>query len=412
MNLKTFKKYSLRKRVFVIGGLLAVGGLVGWVVNRPEPAVVGYQTAVVERGTVVAAVAASGEILSANTFAITTKASGLVSEVFVKDGDEVVKGQPVMAITLDQDGEQELIQKYASYLSAQNSLASAKTRLLSLESTMLSQKQAFDEVKESTSYQTEAEKDDFRIAENGYQAAVETYHSQTQAITQSQSSLQNAWLAYQAVSPNVLAPASGKIVSLSFAAGMNTGAAETSGGARASQRVATIAVGGTPLGSFNLSEIDVTAVAVGQKAMITLDSLSDKTFTGEVVSVDRVGQVTSNVSQYPAVIKFDTASAEILPHMTATANIIIASKTDALLAPISAIVRQNGQDSARVLDGEQESLVPIEIGLKSDTQVEIISGVNEGDILIIGSRSTESSTGGGDPSPFGGGGGVLRMVPH
>lgn len=277
---------------------------------------------------------------------------------------------------------------------------------------MLSQKQAFDEVKESTSYQTEAEKDDFRIAENGYQAAVETYHSQTQAITQSQSSLQNAWLAYQAVSPNVLAPASGKIVSLSFAAGMNTGAAETSGGARASQRVATIAVGGTPLGSFNLSEIDVTAVAVGQKAMITLDSLSDKTFTGEVVSVDRVGQVTSNVSQYPAVIKFDTASAEILPHMTATANIIIASKTDALLAPISAIVRQNGQDSARVLDGEQESLVPIEIGLKSDTQVEIISGVNEGDILIIGSRSTESSTGGGDPSPFGGGGGVLRMVPH
>jgi len=192
---------------------------------------------------------------------------------------------------------------------------------------------------------------------------------------------------------------------------MDTGAAETSGGARASQRVATIAVEGHPLASFNLSEIDVAQIVVGQKATVTLDSLADKTFTGEVVSVDRVGKVTNNVAQYPVVVRFDTASPQILPNMAATANIVINTKDNALLIPSSAITNQNGQNLVRILKGNREVLSPVEVGLVSDTQTEILSGVSGGDLVITGTAST-SSSGESGSSPFGGGGGMMRIVPH
>ena len=172
-----------KKLLLLLVILVGIGGFFGWKTfskkDGEEPV---YQTAQVERGTIVSSVSASGGVISANVFEVTTKASGIVKGVFVKDGDEVVKGQKLMEITLDQDGEQELGQKYAAYLSARNSLESAKTRQLTLESTALSKKQAFEDVKESNSYQTESEQTDFHTAENDWLAAKETYENQQSVI--------------------------------------------------------------------------------------------------------------------------------------------------------------------------------------------------------------------------------------
>jgi multidrug efflux pump subunit AcrA (membrane-fusion protein) len=171
--------------------------------------------------------------------------------------------------------------------------------------------------------------------------------------------------------------------------------------------VATVETEGMPIVSVDLSEIDVSRVQIGQKATISIDSIPDKTFAGKVIGVDRIGETVSGVTQYPAIIQLDSSSDEILPNLTASASIIIERKNDVLLVPSGVIQLQGGQNYAKALVDGQQQFVPVEIGLTSDTQTEIISGLDEGDLVITGTTTIDSS----GASPFGGSGmgGMMRM---
>ena len=149
------------------------------------------------------------------------------------------------------------------------------------------------------------------------------------------------------------------------------------------------------------------------KVTVTLDSIADKTFTGEVATVDRVGTVSSNVTSYGANIKLDSGSEAILPNMAATAKIILQTKTDVLMVPSTALATQNNATVAKTLVNGSEVDVNVETGISSDTDTEIISGLTEGTTVIIGttSASTQSTT--TTRSVFsglgGGGGNAIRV---
>jgi len=151
-------------------------------------------------------------------------------------------------------------------------------------------------------------------------------------------------------------------------------------------------------------------VAIDQKATITLDSLSDKTFTGKVVGVDRIGQTTSGVTQYASIIQFDSSSLEILPNMAVTAIIIIEKKDNVLLVPSNVIQEKGGRSYAVVLVDDKQQFIPVETGLVSDTQTEIVSGLSEGDLVVTGAVSLTTKP--DDTSPFGtsGMGGMMKMA--
>ncbi|MEK7166055.1 MAG: efflux RND transporter periplasmic adaptor subunit [Patescibacteria group bacterium] len=177
---------------------------------------------------------------------------------------------------------------------------------------------------------------------------------------------------------------------------------ETSG-----QRVAVINSPGSTLATVNLSEIDVSHVKQGQKVTITADAIKDKTFTGSVVSVDQIGTVSGGVTSYPAILALDTEAKELLPHMAVNAAIILETKTDILLVPLAAVSTQDGQGFVMSLRNGQEIQLLVETGLTSDTQIEITSGLSEGDEIITGTISTTLPNSG--TSVFGGfGGGALR----
>ncbi len=153
---------------------------------------------------------------------------------------------------------------------------------------------------------------------------------------------------------------------------------------------------------MNLTEIDVPKVTIGDKTTVTFDALSGKTFAGKVISIDTVGTVTSGVTNYPAVIALDTANTQILPNMSATANIITATKDNVMLIPSSAVQTQNDVSAVRVMKNGKVSEVTVEIGLSSDTQTEIVSGITEGDTVVSSvTQSTGSSTSQTGQSPFG-----------
>ena len=97
--------------------------------------------------------------------------------------------------------------------------------------------------------------------------------------------------------------------------------------------------------------------------------------------------------------------------MAVNANIILDSKSDILLVPLNAVQSQNGQLTIRIMRNGQVENIPVETGLSSDTQTEIISGISEGDEIItnIIVPSNGSQTTGSSPFGGAGAGGIMRM---
>ncbi len=97
-----------------------------------------YKTEKVNRETIVQSVSASGQILSSSSFLINTQASGVVKKVYVRNGDYIKKGDKILDIELDTNGQKNYQQALNNYLSAKNNLDSAKATLYSLQSDLFS----------------------------------------------------------------------------------------------------------------------------------------------------------------------------------------------------------------------------------------------------------------------------------
>lgn len=399
--LEILKKFLSNRRRAVVIVLIVLCGFLGWrIILSKKAGEPQLQTTPVERGTIISSVSASGNVIVSNIINITTKASGIVREVYVEEGDEVSVGQEIAEIELDLEGQQSQAQAWSSYLSAKNSLETAKATQYSLQAAMFEKWDTFRELAESESYDTPEERSlpEFHIPEKEWLAAEAKYKNHQAEISQAQTAVNSAWLSYQEARSVITAPVSGTITGLMIAEGMQLGGELTSTGTRTSQRAAAIVSKGNPLASFNVSEIDVSLVESGQKVTITLDSIPDKTFTGKVVSVDKVGSITSGVTNYPIVIQFDTSSSQILPNMTATAEIIIEIKESVLWVPSQAVRTQAGQTIVKVLVNGRSQERQVEVGLETTSQAEIISGLSKGETVVVSEVVT------GEETTFGGGG--------
>lgn len=400
--LAKIKSLLMNKRVIAVGAIaiLMIGFMYRQNLSKSNSPT--YQTATVEKGTIISSVSTSGQMLSAGNTLITTQASGTIKNVFVKNGDTVVSGQKIIEISLDQQGLQKQSQAWASYLSAKNSLASANATQYSLQSAEFVANQKFMNDAVARNLVTT---DPTYIEQSAQWLAAEAqFKNQSAVIDQAQVAVNNSWLSYSVLSPVVTSPISGTISDLNVVPGMSINA-QGSGSSTTStinsSKIASILTNSLPIAQFNLSEADILKVQAGQKVTITLDALPNKTFTGKVVGIDKTGSITSGVTNYPVTIQFDTNPGNILPNMSASASIIINSKNDVLLVPSSAIQTDNGQSYARISKNNQVQEVQVTTGLTSDTQTEIDSGLNEGDTVITGTISSTSSQ--GQTSIFGGG---------
>ncbi|MGB9883307.1 MAG: efflux RND transporter periplasmic adaptor subunit [Microgenomates group bacterium] len=408
-----FKILKNKKILFTI--LLIIGGVMFFIIKDNNfKKNTNYKTEKVSRETIVQSVSASGQILSSSSFLINTQASGVVKKVYVKNGDYIKKGDKILDIELDTNGQKNYQQALNNYLSAKNNLDSAKATLYSLQSDLFSKWKTYFDLATSPHYQNSdgtpnlperQNQVEFLTTEANWKAAEAKYKNQEQTISQLETALNSAWLNYQLYSPVILASNNGIIEDLIYTEGM-----VIDGGVN-EVKIATIKNKSLPIGKFTVSEIDVSKIKSGQKATITIDAIPDKTYTGEVIAVDKTGVVSSSVVSYPLTIKFDEETDEILPNMSATANIIINKKTDVLTVANSAIVKENDLTYVRVLKNNQLIMIPVEIGLVSDTKTEIISGLKEGDVVItsIINNNVSSQTNQSPFSNFGVGGGRIRL---
>ncbi|MFH1891012.1 MAG: HlyD family efflux transporter periplasmic adaptor subunit, partial [Candidatus Kuenenbacteria bacterium] len=149
------------------------------------------------------------------------------------------------------------------------------------------------------------------------------------------------------------------------------------------------------IAEITLNEIDVAQIKVEQKASLQFDAVQDLSITGKVVEVDTLGTVSQGVVSYGVKIAFDLDDDRIKPGMTTSVNIIIDSKQNVLLVPLSAVKGMKDNSYVEVLVNGQPQRKTVVTGSSNDTMIEIVSGVDEGEEIIsqtINSSATNSQS--------------------
>ncbi len=398
-------------RIAILIALLLAAGFFGNKILTQGSQKPSYQTAQVQKGTLIKTVTASGQVTNANNVQVTIQASGVVKQVFVKNGDVVSGGQTLATLTLDQSSQQKATAALASYLSAKNALDNANAKYNSLQNTLFTANQKF--INDAVARDLETN-DPTYIEENATWLQAEAdYKNQATAVSAAQMSLAASSINLAQLSSSISAPVSGVVKGLTIAPGaVVTVTSSSSSTTSTSQVLGSIYQEGPIQAQVDLSEIDSVNVSEGQKVTMTLDAFPNSTFTGKVLSINTNGVVSSNVTTYPAVIAFDSASNKIYPNMAVNAKIITKIKDNVLLVPSSVVQTSNGEITARLLKNGQVTSVPVEVGDSNDTQTEIVSGINEGNQVVVSVVSTRQGLSNQASSPFGGnrGGGAFRMI--
>jgi HlyD family secretion protein len=128
--------------------------------------------------------------------------------------------------------------------------------------------------------------------------------------------------------------------STSAAAVASTGATNSTGGFSTLTEIGTLQV--TP----QVSEADIARIAPGQGITFTVNAFPGQTFTGQVLSIQPVGQTVSNVVVYNVICMVDRTDTRLLPAMTATVNILVEQQDNVILIPTSAISYARTQAAA------------------------------------------------------------------
>jgi len=160
------------------------------------------------------------------------------------------------------------------------------------------------------------------------------------------------------------------------------------------------------MAELSLNEVDAAKVKVGNNVTLTFDALEDLMLTGKIAEANVVGTVTQGVVSYTVKVGFDTQDDRIKTGMTINANIQTDVRQDVLIVPSSAVKTANGSSyvlafstpysdaeaTAGVLSAIAPKQIPVETGITDDVNIEIRSGLKEGEQIVTRSVSGTPTT--------------------
>lgn len=157
---------------------------------------------------------------------------------------------------------------------------------------------------------------------------------------------------------------------------------------------------------LSVDEVDIGGLAVGQPAIITMETWPDVEIAGEITSIAPSANLGGDgIVSFDVRLSLGETDLPVLVGMTANAQLITAEHDDVLLVPNAALTadRQAGTYTVNLVTGEADrdpvvEEVQVTIGLRDDSFTEIISGLAEGDQVLIGELKAPTQRFG----PFGG----------
>lgn len=138
------------------------------------------------------------------------------------------------------------------------------------------------------------------------------------------------------------------------------------------------------IAEITLNEVDITKVEIAQKVILEFDAIEGLSITGEVVEIDVLGSVSQGIVSYNVKIVFDTEDERIRSGMSVIANIITDSRQKTLIIPISAVeTRKDNLSFVTVLINDNFLERQVETGISNDISIEILTGLEQGDQVVV-----------------------------
>lgn len=348
-----------------------------------------YVTEKVEKGTITSSVSGSGNVFADESAKIDPTITGTVTDLSVKVGDEVKKGQLLFNIKNDQL-QVSADKAYASYLQSKQSLESAKAQVLQAQADLDNANQ-----KNSDKPGTVSDSDLAVLAQKitVNQAAVDT----------AQKNISVAYADYlnqkaTAAQRKVTSPIDGTITLINIGNGDSLGKSSStsqsnSTSSTTSQTPMTIDNLASLKASVQINEVDIPKIATGQKTTLTFDAIEGLSLTGKVDRMDKTGTSSQNVVTYNVVISFDSLDSKIKPGMSVTAAITNDVKQDVIIVPNSAVKKNtSGQSTVQIMKNGTLQTQIVEVGISNDTETEITNGLSVGDEIVTQTVNSKTST--------------------
>ena len=141
----------------------------------------------------------------------------------------------------------------------------------------------------------------------------------------------------------------------------------------------------------SIDESNILSVELGQTASVTISSISEDPFTGEVTAVEKTGTSSSGVTGYAVEVTVDRTE-KMLPRMSAAVSIRIEGVDDALLLPEDAVTKTRTSayvyTSVDETTGELSGMTEVKTGLTGGGYIEITEGLKEGDTVYYTKKQT------------------------
>ena len=433
--------------VVVLLVIVIASGVIFYMRRANQP-VVRFTQAAVTTGNITVQVSATGPVTPNAEYDMNFFTAGQVKAIDIEVGQQVKKGQVLAKLTIDKTAlESAVNQAQLGVVAAQNSAGSAQANLgnveaantIALKIAKVQEQNALAacENAESTPAPTVSPNCD-KLAKDQYaqaqqQADTSATSAQNQVVS-AQNSLNNALAQLQSAQNNLTdasqnatltAPVAATVAAINGSIGETVGTGSSSTSSQAFMVLLDMSKIGI---TAQVNEADIGGLQVGQPAQFTVTAYPTQTFRASVTAVETIGQATSNVVYYTVKLTVDKQSlngTHLYSGMTATVNITTAERIGVLLVPAAAlsfpgIALQSGELSRSALSSLASSttstatgtrgvvvvlrngkLVPVAIttGLSNGQFTEVLSGLREGDQVVV------SQTGGNTTTPSNGGGG-------
>lgn len=407
----------MKKKALIITGVAVLLIAAVWVIkkgNRSE-AHVTFETVKVERAKISNTVTATGTIQAVRSVSVGTQVSGIIQKIYVDFNDHVKKGQ--LMAKLDETPNRSQLDQ------AQANLDQATAQLNY-------QKATFERLK--VLYEKNL------IAKADYDQALYNYENSKASVINATSGLTRARVNLDYCT--ITSPIEGVVLNRAVEEGQTVAASFNT------PTLFTIVNDLTQMQvQTSVDEADIGKIKLGQRVEFSVDAYLDMKFEGKVSQIRLQPVTTNNVVTYVVILNAPNPEKKLMPGMTASATIFVEEKDNALIisgkalrfSPSSAYLEKmkgayqnSGNDIKPVAEasgknvpekpvsgsravwikGENESLHPVRIttGIDNGTSTEVLTGLSEGEEVIISmndgtakAATTSASSGRpGGPFPF------------
>jgi HlyD family secretion protein len=439
--MKTWQKVGIG-----VGAAALLGGIVLFSVNQANKGVVTVQTAkIAPQETLVSQVTASGEIKPTTYTNVTAQGFGRITEILVKEGDHVKKGDRLL-LQENIQASADVQAQAASINSAESGVQAAEASYKAAQSDLLMQQANLEKAKLDWERGQGLYKDglipkqDFDQRKTGYDAAVAQADSSKARVLSLKATL-DQMRAQVAQGRAVLVHTQDVLHKTVYTSPINGIVSYLP------ERVGDYVVPGiqNSNGSFlmtlsdmsvvtaevKVDETDIVSVKMGQDADVTIDAVPGKVFKGKVTEIGSQAVLRTSglattqstasnqeAKDFKVVVTLINPPENVRPGLSTTAKIKTAEKKNVLAIPIQALAvrtRKDLEEAAKnakkqsgvtlaappppaagdpkkdeiqgvfVVNGKKAIFRPVETGITGVTDIEVTKGLQQGDEIVVGS---------------------------